>query len=189
MDAVAAGAATSHHDEVARLHGGLGVAPGHDAHRAAEHQRVADVARMKGDGAGDRGDAHPVAVVADTRGHAREQPLRMDHARGNLVGRHVGWGHAEHVEVGDRLGTQARAEHVADHAAKPRRRAAVGLDRRGVVVRFDLHADVVIAVEPHHARVVAEHAHAPIIGAESLPHLPGGCKHRLLEEIVIPHGA
>ena len=129
VDAVAAGAAAGHHDEIARMHGGIRVAPGHDPHRAAEHERVADVARMEGDGAGDRGDAHAVAIVTDPCGHAREQPLRMDDPRGNLIGRRVGRGHAEHVEVGDRLGTQARAKHVADHAAKTRRRATIRLDR------------------------------------------------------------
>ena len=113
----------------------------------------------------------------------------MDHARWQVGGGRVGQADTEDIEVGDRLGAEARAEHVADHAAKPGGRAAVGLDRRGMVVRFNLHADVVVAIEPHHARVVAEHAHAPVIGAELLAHLPGGCKHRLLEEIVVPHAA
>ena len=192
MDAVAAGAAAGHHDEVARLHRGIGVTPRHDADGAAEHQRIADVARVERDGAGDRGDAHPIAVVADAGGHAGEQPPGMDHAGWDVGRRGVGRGDAEHVEVGDRLGAEAGAEHVADHAAEAGRRAAVGLDRRGMVVGLDLHADVVVAVEPHHARVVLEHAHTPVARTERVADRLRGGEHRLLEEVVVagrPGGA
>ena len=189
VDAVAAGPPAGHDHQIAHLHGGVGRVARHDAHRAAEDQRVADVARIVGDGAGDRGDAHAVAVVANPSHDTRQQPAGMNHARRQVGGGGVGPADAEDVEVGDRLGAEACAEHVADHATEPGGRAAVGLDRRGMIVRFNLHADVVVAIESHHARVVAEHAHAPIVGAELLPHLPRGCKHRLLEEIVIPHGA
>ena len=50
----------------------------------------------------------------------------------------------------------------------PRPVRPVGLDRRGVIVRLDLEADVVVVVELHHARVVREDAHAPVILAEFL---------------------
>ena len=185
VDAVAAGATAGDHHQVARLDRALRATARHDADSAAEHERIADVARVEGDGTGDRGDAHPVAVVANARGHAGEQPPGVDHARRDLGGRRVGRRHAEHVEVCDRLGAQARAEHVADHAPQPRGGAAVGLDGRGMVVRLHLHADVVIAVEPHHARVVTKHAHAPVAGSELLPDRSRGGEHRFLEQVVV----
>ena len=43
---------------------------------------------------------------------------------------------------------------VADHAAEPGVGAAVRVDRRGMVVRLDLEADVVLVVEPDDARVI-----------------------------------
>jgi hypothetical protein len=49
----------------------------------------------------------------------------MNHARRQVGGGRVGPAHAEDVEVGDRLGAEARAEHVADHAAEARGRATV----------------------------------------------------------------
>ena len=113
----------------------------------------------------------------------------MDHARRQVGRRRVGPAHAEDVEVGDRLGTQTRAQHVADHAAQAGGRATVGLDRRGMVVCLDLHADVMVAVESHHARVVAEHAHAPVLGTELGTDLAGRRKHGLLEKVVVLHGA
>ena len=192
VDAVTAGSAAGHDDEIARLHGGVGMASRHDAHGPAEHERVADVTRMEGDRAGDRGNAHPVAVVADARRHAGEQPPRVNHAWWDVSGRRVRSRHAEHVEVGDRLGAEPRAEHVADHATEPCRRAAVGLDRRGMVVRLHLDADVVIAVEPHHSRVVLEDAHAPVARAERLTDRPRGGEYRLFQEVVVaghPGGA
>ena len=77
-------------------------------------------------------------------------------------GREVGRGDAEDVGVADRLGAQAGAHRVADHAAEAGVGAAVGVDRRGVVVRLDLEADVVLVVEPDDARVVGEDADQPV---------------------------
>ena len=50
---------------------------------------------------------------------------------------------------------------------------------------LDLHAHVVVAVEPHHARVVLEHAHAPVGGAEGAADRAGGGEHRLLQQVVV----
>ena len=86
----------------------------------------------------------------------------MEHAGRQRVGRHVGRGDAEDVGVADRLGAQAGAQRVADHAAEARVRAAVGVDGRGVVVGLDLEADVELVVEPDDARVVGEDADEPV---------------------------
>ena len=53
-------------------------------------------------------------------------------------------------------------ERVADHAAQARVGAAVGIDRRGVIVGFDLEADVVLVVEADDAGVVGKDAHQPV---------------------------
>jgi hypothetical protein len=52
-----------------------------------------------------------------------------------------------------------------------------------MVVGLDLDADVVVAVESHHAGVVAKHAHAPVGGAQPAADLLRGREHRLLEEV------
>ena len=152
MDAVAAGPAADRDDPVAGLDLLRRHAAREHADGAAEDQRVGEVAGVDGQGAVDRGDAHPVAVVAHAGDDALEHALGVEHAGGKLLGGQVGRRDAEDVGVADRLGAQAGAQRVADHAAEAGVGAAVGVDRRGVVVRLDLEADVVLVVEPDDAR-------------------------------------
>ena len=132
----------------------LRLAARQDAHGPAEDQGVGQVARVDGQGAVDRGNAHAIAVVADAGDDPLEHPLGVKHAGGNLLRRQVGRRHAEDVGVADRLGPQPGPERVADHAAQARVGPAVGVDGRGMVVRLDLEADVVLVVEPDDAGVV-----------------------------------
>ena len=120
VDAVAAGPAADGDDPVARLDFLESFAAGQHTHRAAEDQRVGQVARVDRERPVDRGDAHPVAVVANAGDDPLEHALGMEHAGGKLVGRQVGRGHAEDVGVADRLGPQPGAQGVADHAAESR---------------------------------------------------------------------
>ena len=189
MDSVAPRAATGHDDQIPFSDLPLGGVARHDPHRSAEHQRIAEIAGMEGDGAGDRGDPHSVAVVANAGHDPREEPLGRDHPRRQVGGRRVRGCDAENVEVGDRLCAEAGAEDVADHPAEAGGGTAVRLDCRGVVVGLDLDADVVIAVEADDAGVVAEHAHAPVAPAERLTDFPRRSKHRLLEKVVVADGA
>ena len=144
---------------------------------------------MEGHGAGDRGDPHPVAVVANAGHDPREEPLGRDHPGREIGRRRVRGCNAEDVEVGNRLRPEAGAEDIADHPAEASGSTAVWLDRRGMIVSLDLDADVVIAVEADDAGVVAEHAHAPVAPAERLTDLARRGKHRLFQEVVIADGA
>ena len=120
MDSVAPGPSTNGDDPVARLNFLESFAPGQHTHRAAENQGVGQVARVDRDGPVHRGNAHPVAVVANTGNDPLEHALGMEHANGKLVGRQVGRGHAEDVGVADGLAPQARAQGVANHSADSR---------------------------------------------------------------------
>ena len=111
-----------------------------EADVAAVDERVAEVAVVEVDGAVDRGNAHAIAVVAHAVDDAAHHAPRMEHAGRQRVGRRVGRGEAEDVGVADRLRAQAGAHDVANDAADAGVRAAVGLERRGMVVRFDLEA-------------------------------------------------
>ena len=95
------------------------------------------------------------------------------------VGGGVGRGDAEDVGVADRLGPEAGAEGVADHAAESCVGPAVGVDRRGVVVSLDLEADVMVGVEPDDAGVVGEDGDEPVA-----PHLLRGAEDGPLEEVI-----
>ena len=108
----------------------------------------------------------------------------MQHARRQLVDRRVGRGEAEHVGAAHRLGAQAGAHDVANHAAEARVGAAVGLEGRGVVVRLDLERDVELVVEPHDAGVVLEDADAPVVVAPAAAQLLRGGEDRLLEHVL-----
>src|SRR6202043_3962692 len=80
----------------------------------------------------------------------------------------------------------AGPQRVANDAAQAGVGAAVGLDGRGVVVRLDLEADVILVAEPDDTGVVLEDADAPIVLAlaEPPPDFLGGPEDRLLEEVV-----
>ncbi len=179
VDAVAAGPASDRDDPVARLDALARHPPRQDADRTAEDQGVGQVAAVDDQGAVDGWDAHPVAVVAHPRDDPAEHPLRVQHARGQVAGREVRGRDAEDVGVADRLGPQPGPHRVADHAPEARVGAAVGVDRRGVVVRLDLEADVVLVVEPDHPGVVGEDAHQPVE-----VQVARGLEDRLLEQVV-----
>ena len=151
VNAIPASPATGDHHQVARLNTAVGGIARHDADRPAEDQWVTKVAGVEGDRTGDCRNAHPVAVVTDTGDHAIEQPRRRNHPGGNLLGRGVERRDAKDIEVSQRLGAVAGTEDITNDAAQAGGGTAVGLDCRGVVVGLDLHADVVVAVEPHHA--------------------------------------
>ena len=54
-----------------------------------------------------------------------------------------------------------------------------------MIVRFHLHADVVVAIESDDTRIIAKHAHAPVACAERLSYLLCGGKYGLLEKVVV----
>ena len=87
VDAVAAGPAADGDDPVARLDL-LRRHPARDhADGPAEDQRVGQVAGIDDQGPVDRGDAHPVAVVADAGDDPLEDALGVEDAGGQAVGR------------------------------------------------------------------------------------------------------
>ncbi len=132
VDAVATGVGADDHDDVA---GALGLGAGQaidggDADAHGVDERVRSVGVFEVDLAADSGNAEAVAVAADPGDDALEQVA---------VVRVIEGAEAERVQQGDRA--RAHREDVADDAADAGGRALVRLDRRGVVVRFDLHDD------------------------------------------------
>ena len=92
----------------------------------------------------------------------------------------VGRADEERVRVRDRARAEADAQDIAHDAADARARAAVGIDRAGVVVGLDLERHVVTGVELDDARVVVEHADAP-----GCIDLEGRRRDRLLQEVLV----
>ncbi len=187
MDAVATGAATDRNDQIARLRLFERFVAGEQADVAAIDQRVAQVALVEIDGAVHGGDAHAVAVIAHALDDAPHHAPRMEDSRRQRVGGHIGRREAEHIRVADRLCAEPRPHDVADHAADARIRAAIGLERRGMIVRFDLEGEVELVVEPHDASIVLEHAHAPVAAARGSPILAQLLRRRedrLLEHVL-----
>ena len=179
VDPVASGSSSQGDDPVAGLNLLEGLAARQDADGAAEDQGIGEVARIHGQGPVDRGDPHPIAVVPHPGDDALEDALGVEYAGGKLVGREVGRRHAEDVGVADGLGPQAGPQGIADHAADARVRAAVRVDRGGVVVRLHLEADIEFVVEADHAGVVGEDADQPV----EIQGLGGG-EDGLLEQVV-----
>ena len=105
----------------------------HDADRHGVDERIRLVAGVEIHLSPDHGDAEAVAVIADALHHAGQQPARA-------VLREVA--EPEAVELGN--GAGAHREDVAVDAPDAGGRTLVGLDGRGVVVRFDLEC----AAEP-----------------------------------------
>ena len=134
--------------EVHRAAGACGVretklVPLHESDAHGVHERVVEIAILKGHMTGHIRDADAVSVRADPADDTADEP-----ARAGLVRR----AKAERVQQRDR--TRAHREDVAQDPAHARGRALVWLDRRGVVVALDLeHAEQPVA-EIHRAGVL-----------------------------------
>ena len=168
VDAVLARAPAGQHHEIARRdflfpRRFAAVVVLQDAAGAAVDQRLARVARIEGDGAVDRRHARLVAALLDALPHAREDAARMELARQQ---RHDGIRQAEAQNVGveeQRRAASARTERIAVVAQNARDGAAERIQRRRRIVRFHLEHEQPVPVHPHHARVVAEHLHQPVV--------------------------
>ena len=118
-------------------------------------QRIAGVAVLERNLAADRRDADAVAVAGDAGNDAFHDAAR------SRTGRAVERSEAQRVEERDR--PCPHGEDVADDAADAGRRALIGLDERGVVVRFDLEDRGQAVADIHRAGVLAgplQHARA-----------------------------
>src|SRR3972149_763528 len=78
-----------------------------------------------------------------------------------------------------RPGAAPGARRVADRPAEPRRRPAVRLPRRGVIMRLDLEADRVPPVEVDYTRVVLKDGQSP-----GFVQFAGDLHHRALHQII-----
>ena len=100
------------------------------------------------------GDSHLVPVILDAGHHAAPDVLDRNAAGGGSALPRIWQPEAEDVRHGD--GPGGNRHDVADHSPHPGVGAAEGLDRRGMVVGFDLEGNIVFLVELHDARVVLE---------------------------------
>ena len=160
VDAVASGAPAQGDDAIAGLCIAGDEVRGHNPDAAAVDERVADVSVVERDRAVNGGDAHAVAVVADTGDDLCEDLARWEASGGDAV--RVWVRDAEDIGGGNGLGGQAGADDVAYAAADAGGGAAVGLEGGGVVVGLDLDAHGVVVVEADDARVVDEYGLGPI---------------------------
>ena len=167
----------------------VGQSDGDRGHVAAEDQWIAQVTVVEADGPVDGGDAHPVAVVTNTRDDSSHHATRMQHTRRQFFDGRVGPREAEDVGVADRSCSHPGSQRITDHAAEPRVGSSVGLKRRGVIVCLDLEADIERVVERDDPGVVAKDADAPVVVTEPLAN--HGCRFEdgLLEHLVeVPFG-
>jgi len=179
VDAVASGSASDEDDEVSGVGGFEAFVGGDEADISAVDEWVADVSGVEEYRAVECWDAHAVAVVADAGDDAFHDALGMECAGVDFVSGEVGRAEAEDVGVGDWFGAESGSEGVADDAADAGARAAVGFDCGGMVVGFDLEADVHVAVEGDDSGVVDEDADAP-----GFVELAGDARDGGFEEVV-----
>jgi hypothetical protein len=146
VDAVAAGARAHRHDRVAdaaRLAADQ-LVRAHQTDRHGVHERVPLVRVVEVHLTADVRNADGVAVIADA----------LDDTRRTGSGRAaVERAEAQRIEDGDR--PRAHGEDVTQDAAHAGGRAFVRLDRRRVVVRFDLERDGEAVADVDDARVLA----------------------------------
>ena len=183
VDAVTTRATTKHHDHVTLARRTTDQCAWHQPNHTAVHQRISHIARIEPHRPVQGWNAHAVAVVAHTLHHLSKDARGLQATLGHL---HVGRRHAEHVGGSDGLGGKAGAHHVSDASTNAGGRAAVGFDGGRVVVRLHLDAHGMRFVEGDHARVVHEHAQAPIDGARlrRIHQLMRGCGHGVLQQVV-----
>ncbi len=117
----------------------------HDPDAQRVDEGVAGVRRVERDLTADVGQAEAVAVPADPRDDARQDPRGVRRMRGS---------EPQRVHDGDRAG--AHREDVADDAADSGRRSLVRLDVARVVVRLDLERHRVPLADVDDARVLTD---------------------------------
>ena len=176
-DPVAPGRRAEQDDEIARA-GRAGQREPLERQEADGHdvdERVAAVRGIEDELAADGRHADAVAVAAD----APDDPV--DEVAGPRVGRIA---EAQRVEDRDRPG--AHREDVAQDPADAGRGALVRLDRRGVVVRFDLERDAQAVADVDDAGVLARAGDDPFAarrqGAQERP-------RALVAAVLAPHDA
>ena len=183
VNAITTRAASQHHDHVTLARRTTDERARHQAHHAAVHQRIAHVAWIEPHRPVQGWNAHAVAVVAHTLHHLSKDASGLQATLGHL---HVGRCHAEHVDGGDGLRGKAGAHHVSNASTDAGGRTTIGLDRARVVVRLHLDAHGMRFIEGDHARVVHEHAQAPVDGARlrRIHQLMRGGGHGVLQQVV-----
>ena len=128
---------------------------------------------MKAGRAADRRHAERIAVAADPGDDAGDQAPGF---------RMLGRAEAQEIERRDR--PRAHGEDVAQDAADPGRRALIGLDERGMVVRLHLeHADVAVA-DVDDAGVLARPIDDMRAGGRQLAQVE---PRRLVGAMLVPH--
>ena len=143
---------------------------------------LARYALVEEDRAVDGGNAHAVAVVAHAGDDAAASPAAgASTPWRQLLRRRSPAGRSRTHRC---CRSASRASPVPSRSRmtppKPGVRPAVRLDGRGVVVRLDLEADVMLVVELHDAGVVREDADAPVVGAELRGELPASPRRSFL---------
>lgn len=83
-----------------------------------------------------------------------------------------------------RLGTQAGAEWVPNHATDASVGSPVRFNGTWVIVRFDLEDDVIFIVESDDPRVIGEDFDAPVLVAQVGTDLLRCCKDGLFKHVV-----
>ena len=184
MDAVATCPTADGHDQVAGECFFPAALNGNKAYRAAEDQGVGEIAFIEADRSIHGGNSHPVAVVAHAGHDALDDFQRMKHARGQGFDARLGRGETENVRIAYRLGTQAGAKRIANHAAQTRVGPAVRLNGRWMIMRLYLEANMILVVKAHDAGIIFENADAPIIAAEPAADVARGFKDGFLEKVV-----
>ncbi len=184
MNSIAAGSAADGHDPIAFLGALFDFVDRQQSSIATVDQRIAQIAGIEVDRSVDGGNTHAIAVVANASHNTLHHPPRVQHSW-RQAGRIGIWrGKAKDVGIAERLGAQAGAHGIADHATDARIGTAIGFDSARMIVRFDFEHHVVFVIEFDDARIVRKHFDAPIFFAQSLANGLRGLKDGFLEHVL-----
>jgi len=188
VNPVLADAAARHDDQVAgddflRMCGFAVETGRHDPGGAAVNEGLAEIPLVEDDAAVDRGNAALVAAVLDALANALVDAARMQDAFGQrlcVIGRRE----TEDIGIENQFGAFPGAEGIAVDADDARERPAVGIKRRGRIVRFHLEDQVVVVIEFDDAGVVHKNGQAPVLLAEAFADIFCRCPDMAVEERV-----
>ncbi|MBA7633924.1 hypothetical protein ES703_41495 [subsurface metagenome] len=134
----------------------------HQADVAAEDQWISEVSVVEVDRTVDSWYSHSVTVVSDAGHDALHNPSRMQDAFGDVFQFLIWRSETKYIRVGDGFRAQAGSHWVADYAADAGGCTAVRVERRGVIVGFDLKTNRRILIELDHARIVGKYRYTPL---------------------------
>ena len=163
VNAVPSRLSADNHQQIPRLRMRKTLITRYQPDIAAEHKRIGHIPLVEIDRPVNSRDTHPVSIITHPADNTFHNALRMQNALRNILKLRIGRRKTEHIGIRDGFGTEPRSHRVTDNPADTGRRTAVRVQRRRMIMRFDLKANRGIVGIFDDPRIVDKNRNAPVL--------------------------